>query len=290
MTKNYSLYLLWISLGMGTLIGLALPYALHFFIEMPGEDFLSLQLLALGAGWFLGAANFVVHYIFNHYVIGRFRGVLARVREEDYSARVNFTSRDMLGLLADDVNATLSHLEEKNDEVQHDDLTGLPNRYFLKQHYHKNIGRLAHQKTAFLFFDLDKFKEINDQFGHLYGDQVLVEVARRVSSALAEDELLVRLSGDEFLLVAHLSKDCTGKDLAEQLQACFAEPFDIQDTSLQVRTSIGVSTAPFHGTELAELIRKADFAMYEAKKTEGSSYYLFEERLEVETLGVAETS
>ena len=289
MKKNYSMYMLGIFLGVGSVIGLAFPYMLQMLILVPQEDFMFLQLLALGAGWLLGAVNFGIHYSFNSYVIRRFREVLARVRAENYSARVDLTSSDMLGLMAADVNATLSHLEEKNDEVEHDDLTGLPNRYFLKQHYRKIIGLLAHQKIAFLFFDLDKFKEINDQFGHLYGDQVLVEVSKRVSSALLEDELLVRLSGDEFLLVAPLSKGCDGKNLAEQLQACFIEPFHIQNTSLQIQISIGVSTAPTHGNELTELIRKADFAMYEAKKTEGSSYYLFEERLEMGALEIAES-
>lgn len=280
MTKSYSLNMFGTFLVLGSIIGLAFPFILQLFIEVPEDNLLFLQLLSLGAGWLLGVANYAVHYSFNRYVIGRFRDVLARVRSEDYSARVDFSSKDMLGLLAADINATLDHLEEKNDEVHQDELTKLPNRQFLKQHYRKNMNWLSHQKIAFLFFDLDKFKEINDQFGHLYGDQVLIEISKRVSSALAEDEFLVRLSGDEFLLVAKLSEDCTGKDLAEQLMSLFVEPFDIQETFLQVQISIGVSLAPTQGILLNELIRKADFAMYLAKKTEGSSYHLFEEQQE----------
>src|SRR5690606_10062099 len=225
----------------------------------------------------MGAANFCVYYFFIRYIIGHFREILSRVRSEDYHARVGFSSNDMLGLLAADVNDTLSHLEEKNAEALQDDLTGLRNRQFLKQLYRKEGNRLAHQNTAFLFFDLDKFKDINDQFGHLFGDRVLVEVSNRVKSGLTKDEVLVRLSGDEFLLVAGLSEDCTGQDLAEQLIAYFAEPFDIYGTLLQIETSIGVSMAPVHGTNLGELIRKADFAMYEAKKSSGNSYHLFSE-------------
>lgn len=116
-----------------------------------------------------------------------------------------------------------------------------------------------------------------------------MKVAERVGSSLAEEEFLVRLSGDEFLLVAKLSEDCSGKDLADQLMSIFVEPLEIQDTFLQVQMSIGISTAPVHGTELSELVRKADFAMYEAKKMEGSSYYLFEEQLEMGALEVGES-
>lgn len=277
MLKNYSLDMLLVFLALGLAGGLAFPFLLPFLVELPEEDLSLLRLGSVSIGLLMGAANFCVYYFFIRYIIGHFRETLSRVRSEDYNARVGFSSRDMLGLLAADVNDTLSHLEEKNAEVLHDDLTGLPNRQFLKQLYRKKGNRLAHQKTAFLFFDLDKFKEINDQFGHLYGDRVLVEVSNRVRSGLAENEVLVRLSGDEFLLVAGLSEGCTGQDLAEQLIACFIEPFDIHGTLLQVETSIGVSMAPIHGINLGELIRKADFAMYEAKQTAGNSYHLFSE-------------
>lgn len=271
-----------IFLGLGSVIGIVFPFMLQLLIDVPEESFLFLQLLSIGAGWLLGAANFAVHYFFNRSVISGFRDVLARVRAEDYSARIDFSSKDMLGLMANDVNATLSHLEEKNNEVQHDELTGLPNRQFLKEHYRIATNQKTHQTIAFLFFDLDKFKEINDHYGHLFGDQVLVEVAARVRSALAEDEVLVRLSGDEFLLVANMSDGRTGKDLAEQLMSLFVEPFNIHSTLLQVHTSIGISTTPTHGSELNELIRKADFAMYAAKKKAGISYTLFDEKQEME--------
>ncbi|WP_052131529.1 GGDEF domain-containing protein [Planococcus sp. CAU13] len=280
MPKNYSFYMFGVFLGIGLLVGLAFPSVLQLFTQIPPEDRFLLYLLAIAAGLFTGAAIFLVNHSFNRYIIGHFREVLARVQDEDYSARVRFSGQDMLGLLGNDVNCTLSQLKEKSEEALHDDLTGLPNRQFLKQYYRRNKSRLAEERTAFLFFDLDKFKDINDQFGHLYGDRVLVKVAERVHSALAEDEFLVRLSGDEFLLVAKLSEECTGKDLAEQLTSLFTEPYEIHDTFLQVQTSIGVSTAPAHGTELGELIRKADFAMYKAKKIKGVTYYISEEKME----------
>lgn len=288
MWKNYSMYMLGAFLGTGALIGLVFASIVRFLIEVPEKDTFSLYLLALGAGLVGGAAIFLINYSFIRSIIGHFREILARVQEEDYSARVSFSGRDMIGLLADDVNCTLKHLEEKNDEVLHDELTGLPNRQFLKQYYRKNLGWLARHRTAFLFFDLDKFKEINDQYGHLYGDKVLMEVAGRIRSALTDDEFLVRLSGDEFLLVANLSDDCTGKDLAEQLMALFIEPLEINGSLQQVKTSIGVSTAPDDGDDLAELIRKADFAMYEAKKQTGHSYFLFQKQSEVHASEMAE--
>lgn len=288
MRKNYSVYMFGAFLGTGLLIGLAFASIVLFLIAVPENEVFYLYLLALGAGLVSGAAIFLINYSFIRSIIGHFRQVLARIQEEDYSARVSFSGRDMIGLLAEDVNCALEHLEEKNDEVLHDELTGLPNRQFLKQYYEKNSEWLNQHKTAFLFFDLDKFKEINDQYGHLYGDKVLMEVAGRIREALARDEFLVRLSGDEFLLVANLTEDCTAADLAEQLMALFFEPFDINGSAQQVQTSIGISTAPADGENLAELIRKADFAMYEAKKQEGISYYQFHRQAEVLVAEMAE--
>ncbi len=287
--KNYSLLMLGCFLAVGTILGIAFPYMLQSVMAVPAESMTKLRLLSLGTGLVIGFANFTVYYIFIHYTIRAFRIVLARVRDEDYKARVELSGDDMLGLLADDVNFTLSHLEEKNDEVLLDELTGLPNRQFLKQYYRKNSRCLAHEKTAFLFFDLDKFKGINDQYGHLYGDRVLMEVSNRIGAALSEGEFLVRLSGDEFLLVAKLSESCTTQYLAEQLMKLFIEPFEIHGTMLQIQTSIGVSLAPEQGTEMTELIRKADFAMYQAKKTEGISYRLFEEHAAKEMTEMAES-
>lgn len=289
MSKNYSLYILGAFLGLGSIIGLAFPYVLHSIFDVPEGNLLRLQLWSLIIGWLIGAINFSIYYFFIRHIIRVFRGVLARVRAEDYYARIGFSGKDILGLLADDVNATLSHLEEKNNEVLHDELTGLPNRYYLKQYYRKNSSQLTQRQTAFLFFDLDKFKEINDRYGHQYGDRVLVEVSDRVSSALTEDEFLVRLSGDEFLLVAKLAEGSSAKELAEQLTSFFLEPFDIYGTLLQVQTSIGVSIAPAQGMDLAELIRKADFAMYRAKKKNGLSYHLFEEQQAFEESKIAES-
>ncbi|WP_372869198.1 diguanylate cyclase domain-containing protein [Planomicrobium okeanokoites] len=283
MAKNYSFYMFGAFLAIGSLIGVAFGSIIQFLIAVPEQALPALYLLAVGTGLLCGTVIFLLNYSFLRSIIGHFREILARIQEEDYSARVNFSGRDMIGLLADDVNCTLAHLEKKNEKALHDELTGLPNRQFLNQHYRKNFGRLAHHRTAFLFFDLDKFKKINDDNGHLYGDKVLVEVAKRVSTELAEDEFLVRLSGDEFLLVANLSEAYTGKDLAEQLMALFFEPFDINGSLQQVQTSIGVSTAPEDGKDLGELIRKADFAMYEAKKVEGLSYHLFKESEKAET-------
>ncbi|XKE94448.1 GGDEF domain-containing protein [Metaplanococcus flavidus] len=289
MRKNYSVYMLVTFLGLGGLMGLGFAAVVQFLIPMPKEYVLSLYLLALGAGLINAGAIFLINYSFIRLIIGHFRTVLARIQKEDFSARVSFSGSDMIGLLADDVNCALEHLEEKNVEVLHDELTELPNRLFLKQYCRKDFSFLDRQRTAFLFFDLDKFKKINDQNGHLYGDKVLVEVARRIEASLADDEFLVRLSGDEFLLVASLSEDATGQDLAEQLMALFIEPFDINGRLQQVRTSIGVSTSPADGDDLEELIRKADFAMYEAKKQDGLSYYLFQKQSEVQVADTVES-
>ena len=151
----------------------------------------------------------------------------------------------------------------------HDGLTGLHNRAA----YEAEAGRLidgleerpTEMQTAFLFMDLDRFKQVNDIFGHHAGDVVLTEFARRAEQVIPPGSHLFRVGGDEFTVLA---PRCAADDLevlCRRLIDCLAEPIALGDRKAHIGVSIGVSLAPRHGTDWHELNRKADVALYHAK-------------------------
>jgi len=167
----------------------------------------------------------------------------------------------------------LRRLADLRRQATTDDLTGLPNRRAFYAHV---TTQLADPDTAraMLLLDLDKFKEVNDSLGHHVGDQLLVQAGIRLADQLREGDMLARLGGDEF---AVLLSDITREQavaVAVKLRARLAEPFTLEGIALRTDVSIGVSLAPEHGSDLSVLLRRADIAMYKAKKArEGHRVY-----------------
>ena len=156
-----------------------------------------------------------------------------------------------------------------------DSLTGLPNRAALNRHiqYQLQQARLRQQHCAVLFIDLDNFKPVNDNYGHVAGDLLLKAVARRLSSAIREEDSVGRIGGDEFLVVTGLLRQpenagIIAAKLIEQLQ----QPFQIDQHSLNIGASIGIAYFPVHGGDAQTLIHAADQAMYRAKKQGHNSW------------------
>ncbi len=150
----------------------------------------------------------------------------------------------------------------------HDPLTGLPNRRLFQERLanalHDELPK-EHQ-IAILFLDLDRFKQINDSHGHIIGDQLLIQVARRLRSVLRSDDLVARISGDEFaVLLGRFSHRSEPARLAQKVLNTLDHPFEINDIRFHTSASIGISIAPEHGTTADELIQHADTAMYQAK-------------------------
>jgi diguanylate cyclase (GGDEF)-like protein/PAS domain S-box-containing protein len=160
----------------------------------------------------------------------------------------------------------------------YDQLTGLPNRAFLDTYLPKVLAQADRQNTqvAVAFLDLDRFKVINDSLGHDVGDQLLHQVAQRLTHCLRGEDLLVRWGGDEFILV--LSRLTT---LASVLQTCdrilgsLKPTFAIDDHQLYIGTSIGVALFPQDGSDPITLLRHADQALYQAKKQGRNTYRLY---------------
>ncbi|PIB41089.1 diguanylate cyclase [Pseudomonas sp. 2822-15] len=201
--------------------------------------------------------------------------------ERDFDRRVPPAQIAELDSLGSDFNALLgemeawqSHLQSENEtlahQASHDSLTGLPNRAFFEGRMIRALRSAAkvNEKVAVLFLDSDRFKDINDNFGHAAGDAVLVAVAERVRAQLREDDLVARLGGDEFaILLAPLHKAEDAQRIADKIIASMDKPIPLPGNE-QVLTSlsIGIAIYPDHGATPGTLLNAADAAMYQAKR------------------------
>jgi diguanylate cyclase (GGDEF)-like protein len=166
----------------------------------------------------------------------------------------------------------LYRAEAENSWLAHHDLlTGLPNRAMKL----KRFDELLRERTPFtvLCLDLDGFKEINDQFGHAAGDAVLIAVAERLRSCIRDIDFLCRIGGDEFVVLLPSISSVEAATIARRIIECISErfevdhrSFDLRQAALQVGISIGSATAPRDGVTTDELLRSADWAMYQAKR------------------------
>lgn len=176
--------------------------------------------------------------------------------------------------LLDELETWQTHLQSENEtlahQASHDSLTGLPNRAFFEGRLMRAL-RNAHklnERVAVLFLDSDRFKEINDNFGHAAGDAVLVAVANRVRGQLREEDLVARLGGDEFaVLLTPLHKNEDAERIADKILESMEMPIALPGTT-QVLTSlsIGIAIYPDHGVTPGALLDAADTAMYHAKR------------------------
>lgn len=170
--------------------------------------------------------------------------------------------------------ATLEDVTERHEVVTdlahkatHDPLTGLPNRVLLEDRLGQAVARQQRdgRSVAVLFFDLERFKEINDSLGHAAGDAVLVEVARRLQDHLREVDTLVRLGGDEFVVVCEGLDASEIQPLAERLRSIVAEPIDLDGADHRQGISVGVAVGSSSASP-ADLLARADQAMYRDKR------------------------
>ncbi|VAW72541.1 diguanylate cyclase/phosphodiesterase (GGDEF & EAL domains) with PAS/PAC sensor(s) [hydrothermal vent metagenome] len=157
--------------------------------------------------------------------------------------------------------------ERLEHQVNHDSLTGLPNRYFLHQALKpEQLDRQYVKAFTLCLIDLDGFKEVNDTLGHQAGDQVLCELGPRLRHYLDDGEIVARLGGDEFAIVSYNTHDENGaNEYAQRILKAFEDPFDISGITIRVGASIGLARYPEHGTTAGALLRCADVAMYLAK-------------------------
>lgn len=179
-----------------------------------------------------------------------------------------------------------NHLLQAEKERYHylaqvDQLTELPNRRYFTQYLHDIIESLEPSYCVTVFFiDLDNFKQVNDQYGHNIGDQLLLETSRRLKFCFREDDFIARLGGDEFTaVVLHTENKNIPQLIAQRIIREFERAFQFENgIENHYSISIGFSTYPADAKTASDLIIKADLAMYSAKKITGSSYFSAEDK------------
>lgn len=151
----------------------------------------------------------------------------------------------------------------------HDALTGLPNRQLLSDRFTiaHALAQRQYQQMALLFLDLDRFKLVNDTLGHQAGDQILMQTARRLSEVVRESDTVCRLGGDEFVvLLGGLHSPNEATDVAQSIIAAIDAPFLAAGREIRIAVSLGIAVCPDDSDDFAELLKKADTALYRAKQ------------------------
>ncbi|AXF56150.1 bifunctional diguanylate cyclase/phosphodiesterase [Salicibibacter kimchii] len=159
----------------------------------------------------------------------------------------------------------------------HDTLTELPNRRFFVDSLQKEIYQATRiqSQLGVLFLDVDKFKTINDSYGHDMGDFTLIEVAKRIRKCIRPSDLVARIGGDELtILLTNISSNEEVEAVAERIRDSFKEPFELNGTSQTLSCSIGISLFPSDGRDVDELLQRADIALYTVK-AQGRGRFLF---------------
>lgn len=177
--------------------------------------------------------------------------------------------------------------EELRYQATHDALTGLSNRVLLQDRMQQAMMGYQRYQTHFaiLFFDLDRFKLVNDSLGHSAGDELLVTIAKRLLSAIRSFDTLSRLGGDEFvMIVTELNNIENIAKVANKLVSLIKEPLKIADYMFNITTSVGIAIYPQDGKEVDDLLRNADSAMYHAKKLGGDQFQFYSREMNEKVL------
>ena len=184
-----------------------------------------------------------------------------------------------------DVTARVTELKERALAEQrvrkiamHDTLTALPNRIAFNDGLDESLieAKRIGERLAILSFDFNRFKEVNDLFGHAAGDELLKTAAQRLTPLLTGSDFAARLGGDEFVLIHHVTAETSAPDLAQEVATALSAAVEYQGRLIEAGVSIGIAYYPEHGHRREELLANADLAMYRAKSGIGSSFCVFD--------------
>jgi diguanylate cyclase (GGDEF)-like protein/PAS domain S-box-containing protein len=233
----------------------------------------------------MGKAHVISHGI-PEQTIGVLQDITAqkRAEQEIVSARDTLEQQvvERTRELANTVKQLQIEIEEREKITaelhflaNHDALTGLPSLRLCKDRLNQSLAeaRRNHQASAVMFLDLDGFKEINDRYGHEFGDSVLRESAARITAEIRETDTVARIGGDEFVIIlSSLPEKSIANRIADSLVTAIAQPVCIDAVEVVISASIGISLYPDHGVTAEELIRVADKAMYRVKRDGKNSF------------------
>ncbi len=197
--------------------------------------------------------------------------------EGDRASLFELSSRLAVAISASD------HESELFQRAHFDTLTGLPNRQLCFDRLHQAIAqaRREEHKLALLFIDVDRFKNINDSLGHTLGDELLKEIAFRLSAAIRETDTVARLGGDEYVVILpHIEGIFEVEAIVDKIFGLVSRPFYLNGQEISVSASIGITIFPDDATDADMLLQKADTAMYAAKDTGRARIEFFEEEMD----------
>ena len=199
---------------------------------------------------------------------------------------INRKKEVLLNGIIQDISELRKSQSRLNHIAHHDALTELPNRTLFQLQFEMSLQRALHhnQKVALLFIDLDRFKNVNDSLGHDIGDALLCQVANRIIGVIRPSDTAARLGGDEFAVILNDVENIENIfSLSERIISVFDQPFHLESKVLYSEASIGISVYPDHGDTPARLLRNADTAMYQAKRSE-NKMELYSDELTAVTL------
>ena len=192
-------------------------------------------------------------------------------------------------LLFEDISERVATEERISFMARHDVLTGLPNRTYFGELTSEDLDARRAQKTgtarvvSLMIIDIDDFKHVNDSYGHLVGDELLMQVARRLRRALPDDAVLARLGGDEFVVYRRdVIDQKRAEDDAKPLLDAFVAPFVLEGLNLQVNVSIGQVTSTDPQDQIDDLMTKADLALYSAKGDGKAKSQVFHTQMDID--------
>lgn len=197
-----------------------------------------------------------------------------------YSSAPFYNDGKIIGVVgaAEDITERKMHDARIARLANYDTLTGLPNRNLLNDRIDRAVSRasLNGTRVALFYMDLDGFKFINDSCGHAVGDELLKQVSRKIQSCVSHEDTVARLGGDEFVvMLCDLDDESGAIDVARKILGSFADPIIVDERTLHVTTSIGVSFYPRDGRDADTLLKYADIAMYRAKDAGRNCMKLF---------------
>lgn len=202
---------------------------------------------------------------------GRLLGVLLATPKPHAASGADISAAMQVGAqlagLAIDTRGLYSELRHRSE---HDLLTEIPNRFSMERELDALMEEAENEGRSFglIYVDLDKFKEVNDRYGHRTGDLYLQAVSGRMQAQLREGDFLARIGGDEFIaLIPNLQDRADAEEIAQRLERCFEEPFSVENLRLLGSASIGLAVYPEDGASKEELQRSADAAMYAHKES-----------------------
>ncbi|MBW7449462.1 diguanylate cyclase, partial [Staphylococcus aureus] len=178
--------------------------------------------------------------------------------------------------IASDEKAALA--EHHARMARRDDLTGVANRTAFREHFEERLRLRAasEKKLALLWLDLDRFKEVNDSFGHLAGNALLVSVARRLEAVLGDHGIVARLGGDEFAVICCIADAQAAGRIGTAILDSVRQSVRFNGHELRTTASIGIAIAPDNGSDADTLLKNADLALYRAKEKGRGRFFFYE--------------